>query len=251
MAEKEDHGSDLLELSLQVNASANASSTVASHSEFDDVRILVREGLLDEAKRRIRARLAQSPDWVQGRELLEEIHERELEDLLKRPEISERVKPPHREDASHGSLPSLISRLEADLGISPRVYAEGGKRAKADFLDSVLRQTKDLNGSVIQDLGIGFLEMGLPDVAAALFRRSAEVESGLEIQNRLLELLAWIEQGRHADSIPELLALWTRDPIADSARKDCARLLSRAYRLGENTNESQRWHHVWLQMEAS
>lgn len=251
MAEKEDHGSDLLELSLQVAAPTVAEPTVTNHAEFDDVRILVQEGLLDEAKRRIRARLAQSPDWVQGRVLLEEIHERELEDLLRRPEITQTRLP------TLPPIQSLVDRLESDLGILPSLFPEVPDGSTPEFVVAVLEQTQDFGPSMQQDLGIAFLEMGAFKLAGLLFQRSSvqalkqdPVDHRRWASGRLLELLALIENQEASQAIPELLGLWTLDTLTETERQDCARLLAKAYRRTGDLEHAERWEQLVNRVEA-
>lgn len=248
MQEKEDHGSDLLELSTQVPADQK---TEGSHSApdvapdiTDDVRILIQEGLLDEAKKRIRQSLVQNPDWIQGRVFLEEIHDRELEDLLKRPELAALG----TQKPETVSVMRIMRELDRDLQLSMDLWTGASSAAQETFSATLLNSLVDTPASVALDLGIACFEMGLLETSLQLFGRAratalstSEPDPTLANCAQLLSAQTLIECRRENQAIPDLLVLWAKGELSSQEQAVCAYLLGQAFETQGNLVEAHRW----------
>lgn len=110
-----DLGDDLLEKTAVVSRSE-------SHSDFESAKILFQEGLVEDAKKILRAILVSDPDHVQARQLLEKAQkEEEIQILNQEPRKRASVAPSFRgEENSGGHAPP-------ETGIEAGNYCETGK----------------------------------------------------------------------------------------------------------------------------
>ena len=114
--------------------------------EYESARILIREGLLEEAKKTLFKIITHHQKVDIARVLLKEIEELELKELLK---DSSKKKSTSTEDQNE-----LIAALDRDLGLKLKDY-QGESDQKQKWVE--------LNHLTIQayfDLGIGYYEMG-------------------------------------------------------------------------------------------
>ncbi len=178
----------------EARPSGVASSLSSSIDErFSSARIFFNEGILEECKRLLHQIVMEQPDHLPSRELLEQIHELELKQIFgsDQSSYSPRRKPsgaavdlnllreldPRRIDTDE-----IVARLdrELELGISdarPSLIAEKSQ------LDGVVRGVEaSLAGAAAGeqdrlDISVGFIEMGMPEVAARLLRPLLHSES--------------------------------------------------------------------------
>jgi hypothetical protein len=169
--------------------------------------ILISEGLLEDAKRVLHSALRKSPHHIPAREKLKALHELELKYIftgqsgVKTPDRKSQVALPTRAESE-----SILQRLDTDFKLG--IYGDP-RAAKDDVTGLSLFATvedieayaanleRQLSGIGIRgrmDLGIAFLEMGLPLVAARQFRSAlsaAESTNDAEMRLGAASLLAY------------------------------------------------------------
>ncbi len=114
--------------------------------DLASAKILVSEGLLEEAKRILYRMLLHSPHYRKGRELLEQIAKYEMEHLYDstvRTQGKTALEDPDE----------VIRRLETDLGIE-------GSDGVSDAGSEIWKHSMELDARSSLDLGIAFFEMG-------------------------------------------------------------------------------------------
>ena len=168
--------------------------------------ILVSEGLLEDAKRVLHSALRKAPHHIPAREKLRALHELELKYLftgqsgVKMPERKKQEALPTRSEAE-----SILQRLDGDfkLGLFADLTTERdgvsgmslfqSQEELEKYGESLEKQLGEVGIRGRMDLGIGFLEMGLPMVAVRQFRsalNSAESSNNLEMRLGAASLLA-------------------------------------------------------------
>ncbi len=139
------------------------------NDECESAKILVNEGLIDEAKKLLFRVLANHPNYAPAKKLLNEIGELELKEIFKL--------------SSHASSRSavedvdqLIQSLDQDLGL-------GLKPTQQDNAQSVFIPISGLSPQEHLDLAIAYLEMGC--VSDAL-RELQKAEKRIRTENTFL-----------------------------------------------------------------
>jgi tetratricopeptide (TPR) repeat protein len=188
-----DLGDDLLEKPSENSTGDSAPTSLASLSlaeisdQLQSAKILMSEGLAEEAKKILRRILLSDPGNAQARKSLGDIHELELKQIFG----PERRRSPERrqKEESFASIDSemLMRQLDTDLRLG--LFSENGGEAEGQLSGpsnqlSLFQDEKELNrfaenlektlgGATYRDridLGIGFLEMSLYELAARQFR---------------------------------------------------------------------------------
>lgn len=190
-----DRGDDLLAGPLSSDTKTSETVEERLHS----AHILISEGFSDEAKQILRRILIADPHFVPARTALDEIHARELKQIF-----SEQAPAPSREMAS--SAQSSMDILESLGGISLLSGAEdaeealfatddGPARRLIGSPDAMQKFCIDLESRLNNpdnrdriDMGIGFLEMGLGEVALDQFER---------VRKRIVS--EWLDQSPPSD----------------------------------------------------
>lgn len=196
-----DLGDDLLEITRTVVGSAStvphplaqvSRESIAEH--LQNARILLTEGFATESKRILRKILIVDPSSVTARRLLEDIHTRELEEILRldssrKPrslvetgEIEEQAVLNSRE------VDALIASLDEDLklGLDPEDELLNVFRTTASLqgvTQKLIKEAEALPSRELIDQAIAFREMGLFPVSLGLLslvqrRASAERARG-------------------------------------------------------------------------
>lgn len=160
-----DLGDDLLEPTREVHASkAESPREPDLADQLQSAKILMGEGLLEEAKRILRKILIADPRRFAARELLREIHDIELKQLFgEGPQRKFRTRSQRQEEnASEDPIDEVMRDLDQDFGpINTSAPPEGLE---------VARSHDELNGQNRIDLGIAFLEMGHYELAVRHFK---------------------------------------------------------------------------------
>lgn len=217
-------------------------------------KILMGEGLLEDAKKTLRRVLRLDPPNLSARDRLEEIQRIEIKRLLGQEESATgggflRAKKKKVEPALEDGE-SVAAALERDLGIVPT--AEELFFAEESDREAFFKNLEGLcAGATPQDridLGIGFLEMEFYDVAVRMFRAAAVAEPG-ERRARALLATAWVAKGNGFEAISELETLIADQSAPSEERIDYGYLAGRAQELLQNFDMAVRWYRAVMQIE--
>lgn len=174
-----DLGDDLLESTRTSFSDTRQSLTVpvkhanpekASDEELESARILMSEGLWDEAKEALHRSLRHHSENRLAKKLLEEVHARELQELLNRP---------HRAEPSgvvEEDIADVLKKLEEDWRLGLDTGEANGlsllatHEAHRELARCASEQAATLSVRERADLAIGFLQMELPEIALSLLQ---------------------------------------------------------------------------------
>jgi tetratricopeptide (TPR) repeat protein len=221
---------------------------------LESARILMTEGLLDEAKRILRRIILADTRHVIARKMLEEIHEQELKQIFGEGRLS-RSRRGAQEDFDVSPLSSelVMRQLDRDLKLGVFDEGDGGEAMMSelslfeskDALESFgAKLERDLAGTSARDrvdTGIAFLEMGLYDLAARQFRAATrEVEFKLSAAGLLAYSL--VLAGRPFEATMELEALLGDSELVGAQRVEFMYLMGRAYEGLKNLRSAFQWY---------
>ncbi|MCM2276749.1 MAG: hypothetical protein NDJ89_01575 [Oligoflexia bacterium] len=156
--------------------------------QFHSARILLNEGLSEEAKKVLRHIVIADPNYAPARKLLAEIHELELKQIFgedrRRPGLGrEAVESPFfgadadevlRQLDRDLSLGILSGKPEGSTSVAPFALEPESPEMR-EYIERLEGELVDLSGRDRMDLGIGFLEMGLHELAIRQFRGATAV----------------------------------------------------------------------------
>ncbi len=216
-ATRVDLGDDLLEKTAVIpgirkhsekNALAPAMKPAVNPAElqggvadlFQSAKILVSEGLTEEAKRVLRQILIADAGNANARKLLDQIHEIELKQIFSEEEIHRPFRRKSDPVLVEYDSEWVIRQLDEDLKLGMRVPMDQLTLFQdPELMNSFISKLeKDLSTASIQDwidLGIAFLEMELYSIAVRLFMGASRhldqsISSGSEICLSINGLLA-------------------------------------------------------------
>jgi tetratricopeptide (TPR) repeat protein len=230
--------------------------------QIQSARILMGEGILEEAKRVLRRILLFATGEIEAKQLLEEIHEIELKQIFGEAENPRRRIRRRREpEAAEVRADSVMRELDRDLRLG--LFAEDGsdsaaielslfedRRALDIFGDKMDRDFAASPASERLDLGIAFMEMGLYSLAvrhfyAAMHRLRFE---GPESQALLISATgllgnALILGGRAFDATLAMQTVLSDSEVVAENKLDLMYLMGRANQaLGKDQLAAQ-WYH--------
>lgn len=254
-----DLGEDLLEKTARlpgvpapepspVALSPEKSKNLSPDDQVESAKILIAEGLHDEAKRILRQVLMTGVNHGPTRKLLEELHELELKQIFSGQEPRRRG-PLSRRGARLPEIDSeqVLKKLDGDLRLG--VFAVAGLSLFTDSpeqMHAFSRQLeREMESSGVQDrvdLGIGFFEMGLFDVAARLFE-SVMLEGGADaLEGSCLFAYSKICEGQAYDAIYALQGVLNDVEINRDGKVEIFYLLGRSYELLANVPQALGWY---------
>lgn len=270
-----DMGDDLLEtktnleeVERQIREAQSPNLSTSPAELLENARILMGEGFLDEAKRILRALILRDAENIGARKRLEEIHERELKQLLGGASASpsERLTPSEkakREQSADEQRqfdlidPDRIMRdldKDLDLGIffddregsgTHEFDFFGDQAAMETFCSNLEKASIDSTSRERLDMGIGFLEMGLYDVALKQFQAASRSEE-LQLTAASLSAFALIESGRAFEATLELEPLLGDSDMPPSERIHFLYLMGLAHeRLGRQDQARHRYRQAY------
>lgn len=144
--------------------------------EIQSAKILVSEGLTEEAKKILRKILRLDPSNIVARKALEEIHETELKQIFGEERRRRRVTDSTSADPTffnpYGATETdeMVRRLDEDLGLDiHKMSLFEDAAGMAQFSKKMDEDLKSLSPSERLDVGIAFLEMGLCELAINQF----------------------------------------------------------------------------------
>lgn len=275
-----DLGDDLLEFTASSKLEApiprepSEDSAIISEDEFakpipasevedqlQSARILLGEGLTDEAKKILRRILITDPHHVLARQTLNGIHELELKQIFgeerKIPSLRKRRSEPVLSDLD---ADRIMRSLDRDLGLGMFAETAGSNptpgfpmaadpKALEEYSEALERQLRDATGQDRMDLGIAFLEMGVPELAERQFRVACRIlvsdpdvnSSGILPATALLAH-ALILLGRAFDATITIQAVLRDTEIKHENKIEFFYLMGRAYETMRKPDIAARWY---------
>lgn len=148
---------------------------------LQSARILAGEGLLEDAKKVLRRILLVDSDRLSARKMLEEIHETEIKQIIGDSDQPRRRLFTRPDDIElEASAEAVLKGLDRDLGLGMQEDRPSLFRDREALEQFGARMDRDFSGSPVSeriDLGIAFLEMGLPALAVRHFRAAVSTLS--------------------------------------------------------------------------
>lgn len=251
-----DLGEDLLNEPTSTDELAPATEHLTSESgrsdsddQLQSARILLNEGLIEEAKKVLRRILIQDPSFVPAHRKLEEIHELELKQIFSDtsgPRIN-------RKPAQESEPEDVIEQLDRDLGLGldtavSELSIFGNDQAMNEFAEGLELEMQDASARDRLDLGIGFLEMGLHHLAARQFGAAVKED---ELRVSATALLAWtyIMSNRAFDAATLLDPILADSEVDTAEKKDLMYLMGRAQEALNQRQVARWWYEKTSEIE--
>ncbi len=250
-----DLGDDLLE-TRKISRASERSELVENPESVSELlinaKILMSEGLLEDAKKTLRRVLRMDPPNLSARARLEEIQGIEIKKILGSAEgtaggfVHQKNKPATKADDAD----LVCAALERDLGPSPTVEEKffNSDEERSHFMRRIEVACNGAGAQDRLDLGIGMLEMEFYDAAIALFRAASRDES-LARKSRALLATAWVAQGKGFEAMIEIEGLIADQSITPEEKVDFGYLAGRAQEILGNAGSAVRWYRATLQIE--
>jgi len=249
-----DLADDLLKTSTEITAPPSEvpeSLPFQSAEEgLENAKILMNEGLYEEAKRTLHRVILIDPRNLRAKRLLQDVHDIELKQIFL---DSPRRRSHHRttfESPSDDASPveSVIESLDNDLGLN--LLNELKINEPAGFAESIESQTTQLAAKDRIDLGIAFYELGLLETAARQFRMA--LVSGEETYSATCLLAQTrIEQQNGFDATLVLEPLVSDPNIEIEHKIEVYYLLGRAYCLMSDMRRASQWFGEVLKVDSN
>jgi hypothetical protein len=145
--------------------------------DLQSAKILLGEGLVDDAKRVLRRILINDPGNAPAKAMLNEILDRELKQLFGEGGPQRRrfsIQPPPELDLSQIDPEGLMRGLDRDLDLGLFEPGDGPveelRQTSADLGKAVDAQLKGATPRDRIDIGVGFFELGMPELALKQFQ---------------------------------------------------------------------------------
>lgn len=187
---------------------ALSETKVISEEDVENARILVREGLVEEAKKVLYRVLGYKPGLRAAQELLKQIEAIELKDLFRdHPSPSARKPSSAIED-----IDRLIETLDRDLGLGLNEVGPTTDAQKEIWNAAVNGATGELDAKARFDLGVAFFEMGCyADALRELYRAEKKIriaetflgETGLAAVSLIGQCLVHLDRAYEAKAYLE------------------------------------------------
>lgn len=249
-----DLGDDLLEQTA-VTSRDDAVATSMPQSEplpiespddgLASAKILINEGLLEEAKRVLHRVLVLEPSNARAKRMLADVHDRELQQIFsdapKRKGILDDLRLNRRTWIDERPSEQILKELDRDLGLGLLEELDQGTQAPG-WAQSLDRDLADLDPQSRVDVAIAFLEMGLFESAARVLSIAMTEPGAIGFVASCLYATAKIAE---KDGFSAALALEpvVSDPeIATDDKLEVFYLLGRAAELTSNRELAMQWY---------
>lgn len=252
-----DLGEDLLFEKPPLEAAAAEPRGESAFSQGDpseqirNATILVNEGFFEDAKRVLRRLLIADPHCVPARQKLDEIHELELKQILSSRESTgfiDRRKKPEPWVAPE----EVLRRLDADLGLGVLQEPLASLLAEPAAVERFAAlSAPELEGTSPRDrldLGIAFLEMGLPELAILQFE-AAGAAPEFRIPAACLQATAQLARGRSLEAIEVLEPLACDQDIEKADKLELIYLMGRAHEARSSREDALGWYRQVLSLD--
>lgn len=239
----------------------NKTGTDQVEDLLSGAEILVNEGLWEDAKRRVRAVLVVERDNLRAWNLLNRIHEQELKQIFAASEVATegaaiRVEAP----MPVPEVDALIARLDRDLGLGleadllPEFMRDEASRKV--YAERVAADTAGLAPTDRVDLGVSFLEMGLPEVASKLFRLARrDALEGTRPDGAFARGAAWLvacaelAAGRGFEAICVIEEALSDSELSAADRPHFLYLMGRAHEMLRQYGDAAVWYRKTIEAD--
>lgn len=217
-----------------------------------NAKILIGEGLLDEAKAVLRKILLVDSANAGAQEKLAEIQKLEIKQILNtdgpRSRRSYRPKGKNADDVFDPE--QVLASLEKDIGM-PDVDTEpfGDAAERSAFVASIEAQYQQATAQDRIDLGIGFMEMGLFKLAIEQFLVASR-DPMTEKKAIALGAYTKILSGRAFDALLDLDPLVADASVSPEGKLDYGYLVARAYEALTRYDQAAIWYRGVLQIDS-
>jgi tetratricopeptide (TPR) repeat protein len=216
-----------------------------------NAKILMGEGLIDDAKATLRKVMKLDPGNLTARDRLAEIQSIEIKRLLGGEEAERPSFLKTRKKTEEKTPEELLLTLEKEIGPGKDPESElfGDEAGIQRFLKSVERASERASPQDRIDLGIGFLEMGLYEAAVRQFR---EASKDLELGKKARGLLAFalLERGDAFDAMIELEALIADQEASAEEKIDFGYMAGLAQEKLGHYADAARWYRAVTGIET-
>ena len=276
-----DLGEDLLEKTAFIPGLTASKAHVPSpldipageSGSIDDLlhsaKILVDEGLIEDAKKILHRILIIDSSNKMALEAINRIQKEELKYLLREDATRQRTpqrKPQRKQEIQEVDPEKLMRKLDQDLGLG--IFAQNFPVALASDLSLFqnpeemaafsLKLEKNLVGANIQDwvdLGIAFLEMDFYQIAARLFtgvcrKIDSEMQRDQSISATSLLALSLILLGRPFEAISKLQPLLRDGEIKADQKIEIYYLMGRTYESLDKSEFALHFYHQVMEIDA-
>lgn len=252
-----DLGEDLLE---QTRTLSKASVKITD--DLQSAKILLGEGLIDDAKRVLRKILIGDPGNAPAKHMLNDILDRELKQLFGSGAPARRKfssGPAAEVDLAQIDPEGLMKGLDRDLelglfeaGPGPLTESRAGAEALAS---SVEVQLKGASPRDRIDIGIGFLELGMPELAAKQFQHAHRLSDPEDASSLWHSASALLAQAQilcdRAHEAVEIIQHALRSPVASYEEKlELVYLMGRANEKLRNLPAAHGWYRLVSEMDS-
>lgn len=251
-----DLGDDLLDQST-----ASIKAPVSGEASFHDLedqmqsaRIMVNEGMLEEAKHVLRRLLLADPRNVMVQQMLHQIHDLELKQIFgDEPQRKKPVFGKKKESSEHQfdriDSTEILRELDRDLDLNVldgqlSLFEE--QKAIEEFAQKLDR---DLSAGQVglqdrMDIGIAFMEMGLHDLASRVFKTAVTLSSDKESLLSFTGLLAYslILAGRPYDATLNIQPVLRDTEIKREEKLELFYLMGRAHEYMKQPHFAVQWY---------
>lgn len=249
-----DLGDDLLRTrTLQRPAPSKDESVEESIDELLlNAKILMGEGLLEDAKRTLRKVMKRSPGNLSARDRFEEIRKIEIKKLLgdeESPRASFR-RAKRNAIPDDGDAAEAMAALEKECGSPTDAEDEffRTKEERSEFLRGLEGLCRGASAQDRIDLGIGFMEMGFHEVAIRQFEAALK-DSDHERKARGLLATALLEKGRTFDAIIELEMLIAHQDAQPDEKIDYGYMAGKAQEALGHYPAALQWYRAVHQLD--
>lgn len=192
--------------------------------DLQSAQVLLREGMLEEAKEVLLALRLRHPESAQIADLLHEVHDKELEQIVERDPVP-------GSKATGDDVVRILERLETDLELD-LVKGLGDDAQACQLIVRDLERSGSLDSRTRIDLAIGFMGMGLFRVVEMLL--SQGVDESFQVAATCLKAEALLGRKRPFDAVLSLDHVVHNENLSLLERCNVLYLLGRSYEaLGE------------------
>ncbi len=233
------------------SAAADASPEAGVEELLVNSKIQIGEGFLDDAKVTLRRVLRIDPGNLTARDRLEDIQKTEIRRLLGQEEnprgsfLRSKKKLPESDETPE----SVLDSLEHEVGLSPLASEQFFRTPEelGEFLAGIDQLCAGATAQDRMDLGIGFLEMELYDVAVRQFR-AASYHAESERKARGLLATALVAQKKFHDALIEIESLIADQSGTPEEKIDFGYLAGLAQEGLKNFEGAVRWYRAVVQI---
>ncbi len=262
------HGVQVSGLVEQPQVSAEENAEEKTEDELESARILISEGLVDDAKKILRKLLrtasGKKGNTVAVRQMLERIQKTEIDELIRGSgQLRARFRslgPLKKEVFSEVDSETLMKKLDQDfnLGLYPDRASDqsahpfalfGSQEAMDQFSSKIEGDLKTSSTRDHLDVGIAFLEMGLFVLAARQFETAVKMADPPSMPALALLSYAWLLAERPFEAIGVLQPHLGKDELTENEKLEFFYLMGRAHEALQKMEVAFLWYQKIQEMD--